>query len=53
MLIDKLFAGCDMETGVDYNENAESITLWGKKSYTQEPLTPIMITALESWNTEV
>lgn len=31
VLIDKLFAGCDMETGVDYNENREKYNALGEK----------------------
>ena len=53
VLIDKLFAGCDMETGVDYNENREKYNALGEKVlYIQEPLILIMITASENWNTE-
>ena len=32
MLIDKLFEGCDMETGVDYNENREKYNALGEAS---------------------
>lgn len=31
VLIDKLFEGCDMETGVDYNENREKYNALGEK----------------------
>ena len=31
VLFDKLFAGCDMETGVDYNEDREKYNVLGEK----------------------
>ena len=51
VIIDRLFEGCDIETGVDYLEKKEYYDGLGKRSCIREPLMLIISISLASWNT--